>query len=132
MTLNQDRFSRFMGILRTIHSTPECPPFITCYRHVWQRAHLENFEVPSISTARRLLKGATDQNCDLKLPDDPGARFEAIIGHASSAADVYVALGQVVEALRAENQRRSGDDRQLGLLMCGLLAAMAVPAGGLK
>lgn len=132
MTLNQERFSRFMDWLRADYFRPGSPYLTDCYRRAALLAERQGVPVPSLSTARRLLKSAADQNCDLKLPDDPGARFEAIIGHASSAADVYVALGQVVEALRTENQRRSGDDRQLGLLMCGLLAATAVPAGGLK
>jgi len=96
------------------------------FRLRWRLAHLI---CPELGVEARL-SALRAKKAALQLPEEPGARWVAAIDHASSAVDVYVAIDQVINALRAENRRRSGDDRQLGLLMCGVLAATAVPAGG--
>lgn len=98
------------------------------FRLRWRLAHLI---CPELGVEARL-SSARAEEAALQLPEEQGARWVAAIEHASSAVDVYVAIDQVINALRAENCRRSGDDRQLGLLMCGVLAAISVPAGDLQ
>lgn len=93
------------------------------FRLRWRLAHLI---CPELGVEARL-SSARAEKAALQLPEEPGARWVAAIDHASRAVDVYVAIDQVISALRVENCRRSGDDRQLGLLMCGVLAQITMP-----
>lgn len=51
-------YSAFMAALRAFYCRPVRPTFAESYRYAWREAHLQGWDCPSISTARRLSGGA--------------------------------------------------------------------------
>jgi len=53
--LDEDGFSDFVGALRVRVQSPIKPPFTVCYRQCSQIASENDWRVPTLSHARRLL-----------------------------------------------------------------------------
>lgn len=62
MTLDRSPFARFMEYLRADYFRPGQPPLSRCYSRASLLAKSKGFPVPSLSTARRVLRDEIAQS----------------------------------------------------------------------
>lgn len=100
------------------------------------RRGLAHLICPELGVEARLKVARENLTNGLRLPADKSERWKAAVSHALTADDAFVALGEVIGALRRENALMGLADREFAARLCGLLVqadvTTAPPAGASK